>query len=154
MVRSNLRGVRALATLGCLTLSTSLAMVGANAMGSGNHFEDAQVGLNYVVYQPLNTAGLTLVSFTLAPCGNNHDDALVARYTGPRAHFTLVEYSRTYSCSYVPKIAGSDVLQTIGKAGSSYLTATTLKIISQGLSTSQLASIVQSFSTKYPRPKQ
>ena len=45
----------ALLVAGLLAMST----LPAHAMGSGNPYQDAQVGLNYVVYQPSFTAGLT-----------------------------------------------------------------------------------------------
>ena len=53
------------ASLGFMATSTLPAL----AMGSGNPYQDAQVGLNYVVYQPTYTAGLSLKNFGMHKCG-------------------------------------------------------------------------------------
>lgn len=50
-----------LAGMACVAASSALgAAAPASAMGSGNPYEDLQVGVTYTVYQPARTAGLTL----------------------------------------------------------------------------------------------
>lgn len=154
MARSKKLGPKATLALGLFSLLTTTSCVHAGAMGSGNNFEDAQVGLDYVVYQPLNTVGMKLLSFTLAPCNNNHDEAVVANYGNATAHLTVIERSRTYSCSYKPHLAAHESEKTLGKAGSGYLTGTQLTLVTRGLMTTQINAIITSLSTKYPRPKQ
>jgi len=154
VARSKNLGPKAFLALGLFSLLATTSCVDAGAMGSGNNFEDAQVGLDYVVYQPLNLAGLTLLSFTLVPCNNNHDEALLANYGSAQSHLTLVERSRTYTCSYTPQVSGHDLEKTISKAGSGYLTGSKLTFIWHGLTATQLNTIINSLSTKYSRPKQ
>ena len=56
-------------------------------MGSGNRYEDAQVGLDYVVYEPINTAGLRVANFTMDNCHNNHDMELDVLYGSGKKFF-------------------------------------------------------------------
>ena len=73
-------------SLGLMASSTLPAL----AMGSGNPYEDAQVGLNYVVYQPSYTAGLTLKNFGMHKCGVG-DLALNVNYVSGKKNFLLTE---------------------------------------------------------------
>jgi hypothetical protein len=54
--------------------------VPAAAMGSPNPYENAQVGLNYPVYQPKTLLGLTMSSFKLLPCAVGQDESVYATY--------------------------------------------------------------------------
>jgi hypothetical protein len=151
---SSRQASRALTALGLVVFLLQAQLQGVSAMGSGNHFEDAQVGLDYVVYQPLSTAGMTLKDFTLVPCNNSHDEAVLAHYAAAGKTLTLVERSQTYSCSYSPKAAAGQSVQTITKPGSGMLTASKITFIWRGLKPTEIKAIESSLSTKYPRPKQ
>lgn len=69
-----------------VALASSAAMVGAVlpsavAMGSGNPYEDLQVGVTYTVYQPTYVGGLKLThSGTGAECPAGTEQNLVATY--------------------------------------------------------------------------
>ena len=58
---------------------TALAVPVA-AMGSPNPYENAQVGLNYPVYQPKTVLGLSMSSFKLLSCAAGQDESLYATY--------------------------------------------------------------------------
>jgi hypothetical protein len=119
-------------------------------MGSGNHFEDAQVGLDYVVFEPVFTAGLALKNFTLIPCGNNHDEALSARYGSGKKIFTLIETSSTYKC-HLPAITiiAGGVSTSATKPGAGMLTGTSLRVISRGLSNSEITLLMKKLKPKF-----
>ena len=52
-----------------LVLSLALSSCTANAMGSGNKYVDAQTGLTYSLYKPVNTLGIVQNKFQLLVCG-------------------------------------------------------------------------------------
>jgi hypothetical protein len=54
--------------------------VPASAMGSPNPYDNAQVGLNYAVYQPKTILGLPISSFKLLSCGTGKDESVYATY--------------------------------------------------------------------------
>jgi hypothetical protein len=71
------RVVVALAGTGAIL--TALAVPVA-AMGSPNPYENAQVGLNYPVYQPKTVVGLSMSSFKLLSCAAGQDESVYATY--------------------------------------------------------------------------
>lgn len=88
-----IHGVQILATaFAALTLTAGLAAP-ALAMGSGNDYEDHQVGVGYTVYQPGNTANLKLTNFTsLTYCPDGVESPLIATYGKKSgARFTIEE---------------------------------------------------------------
>jgi len=57
----------------------------AGAMGSGNPYEDLQVGVTYTVYEPTYTSGLKLThTGSAAACPRGTEQNLVAGYGSPR----------------------------------------------------------------------
>ena len=52
-----------------LTASLLATPFTAHAMGSGNQYVDAQTGLTYSLYKPVNTFNLKLSKFQLLQCG-------------------------------------------------------------------------------------
>jgi hypothetical protein len=71
-----------------LVLGSSLAgatSAAAHAMGSGNPFEDLQVGVTYTVYQPDYTGGLVLSKTgSNAACPAGTEQNMIADYGSPR----------------------------------------------------------------------
>jgi hypothetical protein len=121
----------------------------AIAMGSGNPYEDAQVGLDYVVYQPYVTAGLGLAHFGMTPCKNNHDEQIAARYGSSKRGFVLVENSNIWRCLAAPTNIQGGVRTTLTKSSADMLTGTTISIISIGLTTREITSIVANLKPRY-----
>ena len=84
--------MKVIAATFALAITVGLASP-AEAMGSGNYYQDHQTGVGYTVYQPGNTAGLTMTTFTSRPnCAANIDEPLVVG-SGKKSgdQFTLVE---------------------------------------------------------------
>ena len=71
----------------------------AFAMGSGNPYVDAQTGLQYGVYEPINTLGLPFASIALVSCRSGDDDAIVARYGSGAKQIIVTERMTTTMCS-------------------------------------------------------
>ncbi|HTT89595.1 MAG TPA: hypothetical protein VMF65_08560 [Acidimicrobiales bacterium] len=69
----------AVAATGAGAVLAALA-VPASAMGSPNPYDNAQVGLNYAVYQPKTILGLPMSSFKLLSCGTGKDESVYATY--------------------------------------------------------------------------
>ena len=57
-----------------LTFSVALSSCAASAMGSGNKYVDAQTGLTYSLYKPVNTLGLAQSKFQLLVCGGGGEE--------------------------------------------------------------------------------
>lgn len=72
----------------------------ADAMDSGNPYEDIQVGVTYTVYQPSFTAGLPTPSTATGSgeCGAGTEENLVVAY-GPKATPAFVIYEGNPICS-------------------------------------------------------
>jgi hypothetical protein len=89
----------ALAALFSLSQSTSFAM------GSGNKFADAQIGVTYSVYEPKNLLGLPALAFQMRPCREypGHDEFLFASYGGAELGIALVETSAEFNCTGLDK---------------------------------------------------
>ena len=73
-------------TITLLVLSLlSLATIPANAMGSGDPYLDAQTGLTYSLYKPVNTLGLPQTAFKVLVCGGGGEEWVYTclLYTSP-----------------------------------------------------------------------
>ena len=57
-----------------VTFSIALSSCAASAMGSGNKYVDAQSGLTYSLYKPVNTLGLAQSKFQLLVCGGGGEE--------------------------------------------------------------------------------
>jgi len=123
----------------------------ANAMGSGNPYEDAQVGLNYVVYQPSYTAGLTLKSFGMHKCGVG-DLALNVNYASGRKNFLLTESSVKNICPMNMMLIRGATRTVVTKPGAGNLTATQVVVISVGIPRAQLNSFFSHLVPRYTAP--
>jgi len=125
----------------------ALTTLPAIAMGSGNPYEDAQVGLNYVVYQPSFTAGLSLKKFGMHPCGTG-DEALNVNYGSGKRNFLLTESSTKNICPLNMMLIKGATRSVVTKPGSGTLNSTQVAIISVGIERAQLNQI---FSHLVPR---
>ena len=126
----------------------AIASLPANAMGSGNPYEDAQVGLNYVVYQPSFTAGLSLKNFGMHTCGVGKDEALNVNYGSGKHNFLLTESSINNICPMNMMLIRGATRTVVTKPGAGNLSATQVVIISVGIERAQLNVI---FSHLVPR---
>ncbi len=79
-------------TVGTVVCTSLVAPSAASAMGSGNPYEDMQVGVSYTVYQPGYTAGVQLHDTGGITCVDGSDEALAMTYgTRAWASFDLYE---------------------------------------------------------------
>lgn len=63
-----------------LTVSLLATPFTAHAMGSGNQYVDAQTGLTYSLYKPVNTFNLKLSKFQLLQCGGGGEEWLYTAF--------------------------------------------------------------------------
>ena len=135
------------------SLITLLLVVGispALAMGTGNPYQDAQSGLNYVVYQPSYLSGLPLKSFTLKPnCHYGVDESVFATYGSGKKSFTLSETSsKTIFPMNMMLIRGA-TRTVVDKSGVKPLSGTQVVVISVGVPRAELNKIFASLKAKY-----
>ncbi len=123
-----------LITAGLLALS----VVPAVAMGTGNPYEDAQVGLDYVVYQPAYTASLPLKNFAMPTCPAGQDDALKVNYGIGKKSIVLLESSSAKICPQNIMLAQGATRTVVNKPGSGNLSATQVVVVSVGVERAQL----------------
>ena len=126
--------VVAAAIAGLLVLST----VPALAMGTGNPYEDAQVGLDYVVYQPAYTAGLSLTNFGMHTCAAGQDEALNVNYASGKKTILLTESASTNICPETQMLIRGAVRTVVNKPGAGTLKATQIVVVSFGIERAQL----------------
>lgn len=120
----------------------------AFAMGSGNPYEDAQVGLNYVVYQPSFSVGLALKKFGMHTCGTGKDQALNVNYGAGKRNFLLTESAADNICPMNMMLIRGATRTVVNKSGAGNLKGTQVVIISVGIERAQLNVI---FSHLVPR---
>lgn len=109
----------------------------ALAMGSGNPYQDAQVGLNYVVYQPNYMAGLALKNFGMHQCGVG-DLALNVTYAMGKKSIFLTESSVNNICPMIMMLIRGATRTVVNKPAVGNLTATQVAVISVGISRAKL----------------
>jgi len=134
----------------------SLAFIGispipAQAMGSGNPYEDAQVGLNYVVYQPSYTAGLGLKHFGMHKCGMG-DLALNVNYGSGKKNFLLTESSIKNVCPMNMMLIRGATRTVMTKPGAGNLTPTQVVVISVGIPRAQITQLFSHLVPRYTAP--
>ena len=127
---------RVVAALASALLVFSVAP--ALAMGTGNPYEDAQVGLDYVVYQPSYTAGLTLKSFGMHTCAAGQDEALNVNYASGKKTILLTESASTNICPENFMLIKGAVRTVVNRPGAGMLKATQIAVISFGIERAQL----------------
>jgi len=95
-MRKNLLSV----LLPLIAIATLIAPAPAQAMGSGNQYQDAQTGLSYQIWQPGkgSTKDLTLRSFKLLSCGAKNEQWLAAIY-GETRSIQFLETDAAVKCS-------------------------------------------------------
>jgi hypothetical protein len=120
----------------------------ALAMGSGNSYQDSQVGLTYVVYQPTYTAGLSLKNFGMHKCGVG-DLAINATYTSGKKSIYLTESSTSNICPMNMMLIRGATRTVVNKPALGNLGATQVVIISVGIPRSQLNSFFSHLTTHY-----
>ncbi len=69
------------------------------ASGSGDKYQDAQVGLTYQVWKPTTTANIKLTSFKLLTCGTAKEPWLAAIYGKNKPQIQILETDATVQCS-------------------------------------------------------
>jgi hypothetical protein len=121
----------------------------AFAMGSGNPYQDAQTGLDYIVYQPTNTLKLPLANFGMDSCNNGHDEVINALYGGGKKFFTIRESSTKWICPINYMLIRGAVRTVKNYPGAGMLTGTSVSIVSFGLKSSEIATIFKYLVPKY-----
>ena len=92
--RKSRRGILAVTAAAVAGLGMVASALPAQAMGTGNPYEDIQVGVTYTVYQPSFTAGLTMPKKASGDgnCPSGTEENLVVKYgTKSGAQFTVFE---------------------------------------------------------------
>lgn len=124
-IRTNLILLVVVGVLASLTVS-------AEAMGSGNPYQDAPVGLNYVVYQPSYTAGLALKSFGMHQCGAG-DMAINVNYGSGKKSILLTESSMLNICPLNMMLIRGATRTVVNLPGAGALGGTQVVTISVGI---------------------
>jgi len=141
----NKRSLVALLAVGALALGAIPAL----AMGSGNLYQDAQTGLNYVVYQPSYTAGLALKHFGMTTCGVGRDESLSVQYGSGKKFFTLTESSAKNICPMNMALIRGATRTVVNKPGAGSLAGTQVVTISVGIPRAQLNQFFSHLLPKY-----
>ena len=145
MFKSNLINRRKPLFFALLVGALVSAVSPAFAMGSGNPYQDAQSGLNYVVYQPGYSSGLALKSFTLQPnCSMGKDESASAVYGSGKKFYTLTETSIKTICPMNMMLIRGAIRTVVNKPGVGGLTGTQVAVISVGISKAQLNTLFYS----------
>ena len=84
--------------LALLILVTSLP-IGAFAMGSGDPYLDAQTGLTYSLYKPVNTLGLSQTEFKLLPCGGGGEEWVYTKFSKGKKKIEVMQAMKGLHCS-------------------------------------------------------
>ena len=98
-----------LLSLTALTLASSAQ---AYAMGSGNSYVDAQTGLTYSLYKPVNTAGLAQTKFSLLDCGVGKEQWVAVRFASGKKTIEVMQTMFGAHCSN-PGLAKKLALVTV-----------------------------------------
>jgi hypothetical protein len=81
--------------LGLLSYSFSSAF----AMGSGNPYLDAQTGLTYSLYKPVNTLGFAQTKFQLLVCGGGGEQWVYTRFNNAKKTIEVMQTMAGAHCS-------------------------------------------------------
>jgi len=79
-----------------LALSNSTV---AAAMGSGNPYLDAQTGVTYSLYKPVNTSGLVQTKFSLLDCGVGIEQWVAVRFASGKKVIEVMQTMAGVHCS-------------------------------------------------------
>jgi hypothetical protein len=72
---------------------------GASAMGSGNSYVDAQTGLTYSLYKPVNTLTLAQSKFQLLECGGGGEQWVYVRFGKSTKKIEVMQTMKGAHCS-------------------------------------------------------
>ena len=84
--------------LTCLILLTSLP-ANAFAMGSGDPYLDAQTGLTYSLYKPVNTLNFPQTKFKLLACGGGGEEWVYTRFGKAKKKIEVMQTMKGAHCS-------------------------------------------------------
>lgn len=116
-------------------LAASAVALPAQAMGSGNPYEDQQVGVSYTVYQPSYTVGLKTPTSVdnQANCPKGTDQSLSVPYGSPTSlQFTVAEGNPICSEASTGKIVLRVTIKGARATVTAYCDAATVKICTKG----------------------
>ena len=82
-----------------LVLSLALSSCTANAMGSGNKYVDAQAGLTYSLYKPVNTLGIAQNKFQLLVCGGGGEEWVYVSFSKGTKKIEIMQTMSGAHCS-------------------------------------------------------
>jgi len=104
-----------------LTFSVALSSCAASAMGSGNKYVDAQTGLTYSLYKPVNTLGLTQNKFQLLVCGGGGEEWLYVNFVKGSKKIEIMQTMSGEQCSNPGISVKMPAVKINGKNGSVFV---------------------------------
>jgi len=84
--------------LASLILLTSLP-ASSFAMGSGDPYLDAQTGLTYSLYKPVNTLNFPQTKFQFLPCGGGEEQWIYTRFSKAKKKIEVMQTMKGTRCS-------------------------------------------------------
>ena len=69
------------------------------AMGSGDPYLDAQTGLTYALYKPVNTLNFPQTKFQLLPCGGGGEEWVYTRFGKSKKKIEIMQTMKGTHCS-------------------------------------------------------
>lgn len=144
-IRASLFAVVVVSFLATLT-------VPAEAMGSSTPFQDAQVGLHYLVYQPTYNAGMTLKNFGMHQCGAG-DLAINVNYGSGKKSILLTESSMQNICPLNMMLIRGATRTVVNLPGTGSLGATQVATISVGIPRALLNRFFSHLKARYIAPQ-
>ncbi len=133
---------------GCVAAPTIPAL----AMGTGNPYQDAQTGLNYVVYQPSFLVGLSLKGFGLSSCGEGRDESIAVQYGSGKKFISLTESSIKNICPMNMMLVRGASRTVVNKPGAGNLVGTQVVTISVGIPRAQIKLFFSHLIPRYTVP--
>ena len=82
-----------------MTVFSFAATSPAQAMGSGNPYIDAQTGLDFVLYKPSNTVGLSQTKFQVLPCSTGGVEWIAVTFSHGKKSIQVMETAVGAHCS-------------------------------------------------------
>lgn len=82
-----------------VTVGISTSFSAAQAMGSGDKYQDAQVGLTYTVYKPSVTLGFKETAFKLIECGMGREQWIAIKLGSGKKFIEIYESMSGKPCS-------------------------------------------------------
>jgi hypothetical protein len=76
-----------------------ISAIPASAMGSGDPYLDAQTGLTYSLYKPVNTLGLPQTAFKVLVCGGGGEEWVYTRFSKGKKQIEVMQTMAGSHCS-------------------------------------------------------